>query len=80
MNKQDTVKYNQAHITNTPTEKYPTMVTITKTIKRLKGIEGRRFITLKHAQQAVDIERGEMIIERGAKKVKKELQSIGLGS
>lgn len=48
------IKYKGITIENTPTDKYPQLVTITKTIKKGTKIQGKKFITLEKAQQYVD--------------------------
>lgn len=47
-------KYKGITIENTPSEKYPNLVTITKTVKKGSKIQGKRFLTLDHAMKYVD--------------------------
>ena len=74
----DRLKYNQAYLESTPSETYPTMYTIVKTVKKLNELEGRRFLTLSHAKAAVDTLRGESLIKRGEKVATIALQDNGL--
>lgn len=47
-------KYKGIEITDTPSEKYPNLVTLTKTVKKAKSEEGKKFLTLEHALKYVD--------------------------
>ena len=47
-------KHKGITITNTPSEKYPTLVTLTKTPKRATEIQGKKFLTLEHASKFID--------------------------
>ena len=49
-----TTKYKGIEITNTPSEKYPQLVTLTKTVKKAKSEEGKKFLTLDHAIKYID--------------------------
>lgn len=49
-----TTKYKGIEITNTPSEKYPQLVTFTKTVKKAKSEEGKKFLTLDHAIKYID--------------------------
>ena len=49
-----TTKYKEIEITNTPSEKYPQLVTFTKTVKKAKSEEGKKFLTLDHALKYID--------------------------
>ena len=49
-----TTKYKGIEITNTPSEKFPNLVTLTKTIKKAKSVEGKKFLTLEHATKFID--------------------------
>jgi len=53
-NTETTTKYKGITITNTPTEKYPTLVTFTKTVKKAQVVEGKKFLTLEHALKYID--------------------------
>jgi hypothetical protein len=60
-------------IENTPSEKFPDMVTITKG----KTIN-KKFITQSKAVAWIEAVAAENLIGRGKKKVKNELSSIGI--
>ena len=47
-------KYKGITITNTPTENFPQLVTFTKTVKKAKSVEGKKFITLEKAMKFID--------------------------
>lgn len=49
-----TTKYKGIWIETTPTDKYPQLVTFTKTLKRLKEFEGKKFLTQEHAIKWID--------------------------
>lgn len=67
------MKYKTYKIEETPTEKFPEMVTVTKG----KTIN-KKFINLDKAKVFIEAESALKLINRGAKKVKAELDSIGL--
>lgn len=81
----NTTKYKGVNIQETPTEKYTELVTLIKTQKKLKSIEGKMFLTLEKAQQYIDkieLELWEVMtstrLEKSEKKVaKKELLKLG---
>lgn len=50
----ETTKYKGIHIQNTPTEKYPQLVTLVKTVKKAKEVEGKKFLTFEHATKFID--------------------------
>ena len=50
----ETTKYKGIHIQNTPTEKFPNLVTLVKTVKKAKEVEGKKFLTLDHARKFID--------------------------
>ena len=52
--KDGTMKYKGITITNTPSEKFPQLVTFTKTVKKAKIVEGKKFITLEKAIDYID--------------------------
>jgi len=49
-----TTKYKGIWIETTPTDKYPQLVTFTKTVKKLKDYEGKKFLTYEHAIKFID--------------------------
>jgi hypothetical protein len=61
-------KYKNIIIESTPTESFPTLVTMTKTPKNKKEFLGRKYITLEKAILAVDTYLAEQLINRGTKK------------
>lgn len=81
----NTTKYKGVNIQETPTEKYPELVTLIKTQKKLKSIEGKMFLTLQKAQEYIDkieLELWETMtstrLEKSEKKIaKKELLKLG---
>jgi len=53
MNNTET-KYKGITITNTPTEKYPQLVTFTKTVKKASEVLNKQFLTLDYALKYID--------------------------
>ena len=47
-------KYKGITIENTPTEKYPQLVTFTKAVQKAKSVEGKKFLTMDHALKFID--------------------------
>jgi hypothetical protein len=72
-------KYKSVHIKNTPNEKYPDMVTLIKTTKKLRTLQDKRFTTMQNAITHIDLIRAELLIDGGEPKAKEDLISIGLG-
>ena len=52
--KDGTLKYKGITITKTPTEKFPQLVTFTKTVKKAQVVEGKKFLNLEKAIQYID--------------------------
>ena len=52
--KDGTMKYKGITITNTPSDKFPTLVTFTKTVKKAKEVEGKKFLNLEKAMKYID--------------------------
>jgi hypothetical protein len=77
MNTQE-IKHRNCIITPTPTEKFPEMVTITKTPKVKEIFNTRKYVTQSHAIIAIDTWEAESLIGRGNKKVREELIELGL--
>ena len=79
-----TTKYKGIHIENTPSEKYPQLVTLTKGVKKAKSIIGKKFLTLEHATKfmdefevAISYVKTELSLEkREAKVAQKELLKL----
>ena len=61
-------KYKNIIIESTPSETFPTLVTMTKTPKNKKQFLGKKYITLEKAILAVDAYLAEELINRGTKK------------
>ena len=76
LNNTTTYKHRNCIIELTPTEKYPHMVTVTKTPKMRSNFQGRRYLTLTHAHKAIELFESEMLISSKEKYVKSELQDI----
>lgn len=72
-------KHRNCIIETTPTEKFPTMVTITKTPKLRSHFLNKRYLTPQHAEIAIETWEAERMIDSKEKYVKKELEEIGLG-
>lgn len=66
------IRYKTYKIENVPTEKFPEMVVVTKG----KKVE-KKFINLDKAKVWIETEAALNLINKGARKVKKELSSIG---
>jgi len=62
------MKYKNIIIEATPTETFPTLVTMTKTPKNKNMFLGKKYITLEKAILAVDSYLAEELINRGTKK------------
>jgi len=77
-------KYKGITITNTPTAKFPQLVTFTKTVKKAKSVEGKKFLTLEKAMEYIDkleLELWEMsttlrLEKQEAKKAERELMKL----
>ena len=50
----ETTKYKGITITPTPTDKFPQLVTFTKTVKKAKSEEGKKFLNLEKAIRYID--------------------------
>ena len=69
-------KHRNCIIEDTPSDKYPTMVTITKTPKLRSYFQDRRYLTLKHAHTAIELFESERLINSKEKYVKSQLQEV----
>jgi len=69
-------KHRNCLIESTPTEKYPDMVTITKTPKLRSYFQDRRYLTLKHAHTAIELFESERLIRSKEKYVKSQLSDV----
>ena len=69
-------KHRNCIIVPTPTEKFPTMVTVTKTPKLRSYFQDRRYISLEKAHIAIEAYESERLISSKEKYVKSELEDI----
>lgn len=69
-------KHRNCIIQKTPSEKYPDMVTITKTPKLRSYFQDRRYLTLKHAHTAIELFESERMINSKEKYVKSQLEEV----
>jgi hypothetical protein len=82
--KTTTTKYKGIEITNTPSEKYPNLVTLTKGVRKATSIIGKKFLTMEHAtryiddfETAISYVKTELSLEkREAKVAQKELMKL----
>ena len=78
MNKEDKLRYLNHTIINTPTDKFPHMVTITKGAKKYDLVD-RKYINLHKAKIAVEVATVDTRIKQQETKAKKDLVNLGLG-
>ena len=71
-----TYKHRNCIIEKTPTEKYPEMVTITKTPKLRGDFLNRRYLTLTHAHKAIELFESERLINSKGKYIKSQLEEV----
>jgi len=71
-----TYKHRNCIIQLTPTEKYPEMVTITKTPKLREGFLNKRYISLEKAHAQIELFESERLIRSKEKYVKAQLEDI----
>ena len=69
-------KHRNCIIELTPTQTFPTMVTITKTPKLRSYFQDRRYLTLKHAHTAIETFESERLISSKEKYVKSQLEDV----
>ena len=50
----ETTKYKGITITNTPTEKFPNLVTFTKTVKKAQSELNKKFLNIEKAKEYID--------------------------
>ena len=72
------LRYQNHTIEQTPTEKFPHMVTITKGTKK-HGLVGKKFITEEKAKIAIEVTKAESLIGKGTRKASEDLVELGLG-
>ena len=81
MKTKDTVlRFKSCSIESTPTDKFPDMVTITKTTKALNDLLNRKYISLEKAKVTIETLKADNLILSGGKSVNKQLMTIGKGS
>ena len=73
---QKVYKHRNCLIVQTPTEKYPEMVTITKTPKMRSDFLNRRYLTIEHAHKAIELFESERLINSKLKYVKSQLKDV----
>ena len=71
-----TYKHRNCIIQLTPTEKYPEMVTITKTPKLREGFLNKRYISLEKAHAQIELFESERMIRSKSKYIKSQLQDV----
>ena len=76
VNKDGGLRYNNVRFDKTPTDKFTEMVTITKVPKRLKSLEGRKFINVSKAVLAVDVESFSNLLNK--RRVDIEMMNYGI--
>ena len=69
-------KHRNCIIETTPSEKYPDMVTVTKTPKLRNAFLNRRYVTLEHAHKAIELFESERLISSKEKYVKSQLSEV----
>ena len=74
----DPNKYGKFVIVDTPNDKYPTMVTITVAPKMYDELVGKKYVSRERFIAFIEGEKAYVSIDKGAKSVAKELDSIGL--
>ena len=74
----DPNKYGKFVIVDTPTDKYPTMVTIAVAPKMYDELVGKKYVSRERFIAFIEGEKAYVSIDKGAKSVAKELDSIGL--
>ena len=72
------VRYKNVTVIPIGSEKFPTMVMIDKAPKSINYILGKKYITPEKAQLAIEAAQAEALINKGARRVKAELDSVGI--
>lgn len=78
------MKYKGITIEETPTQKFPKLVTLVKTVKKAKSVEGKKFINIDKAIEFIDnleLELWEMkttlrLEKQEARKAQRELMKL----
>jgi hypothetical protein len=74
----DPNKYGKFVIVDTPNDKYPTMVTITTAPAAYSSLVGKKYVSRERFITFIESEKAYVSIDKGAKSVAKELDSVGL--
>jgi hypothetical protein len=74
----DPNKYGKFVIVDTPVDKYPTMVTIITAPAAYSSLVGKKYVSRERFIAFIEGEKAYVSIDKGAKSVAKELDSIGL--
>ena len=74
----DPNKYGKFVIVDTPNDKYPDMVTITVAPKMYDELVSKKYVSRERFIAFIEGEKAYVSIDKGAKSVAKELDSIGL--
>ena len=72
------VRYKNVTVIPVGNEKFPTMVQIDKAPARVKDLIGKKYINPQKAQAVIEAVMAVDFINKGSKKVKAELGSIGI--
>ena len=75
--KEGGLRYSNVRIEEIPTDKFPTMVHLSKGPAKLKTLIGRKFISLEKAVLAIDVAVAESLI--GGEKLKAKLEMVENG-
>ena len=78
--KEKTLRFKSCSIESTPTDKFPNMVTITKTTKVLNGLLNKKFVNIDKAKAVIETVKADILIEKGGSSVNRQLMTIGKGS
>jgi hypothetical protein len=74
----DPNKYGKFVIEDCPNDKYPTMVTITTAPAAYSNLVGKKYVSRERFITFIEGEKAYVSIDKGAKSVAKELDSVGL--
>jgi len=74
----DPNKYGKFVIEDCPNDKYPTMVTITTAPAAYSSLVGKKYVSRERFISFIESEKAYVSIDKGAKSVAKELDSVGL--
>ena len=74
----DPNKYGRFIIEDSFTEKYPTMVVITKAPAAYSGLVGKKYVSRERFITFIEGEKAEAAIDKGAKSVLKEMDAAGI--